>query len=80
MRQNPSNTPEKKDEYRKKLQGMTDDQLRKETEDKIWFSAYAANNPNSCFHWQCDFTYAEWERRGRVDLYQRCHDRVWSEA
>jgi hypothetical protein len=74
---NPSNAPEKQVEYKAKLQAMSDNDLYKETKDKIWFSAYASNNPRSCFHWQCDATYDEWQRRkGNTNEYRRAHKEV----
>jgi hypothetical protein len=73
---NPSNTPEKKAEYKAKLQRLTDDELYQETKDKIWFSAYANNNPHSCYHWQCDYTYDEWTRRDKVDRYSEAWQAV----
>lgn len=78
---NPSNTPEKQAEYRSRLQGLLKDDLFQETKDKIWLSSYANNNSNSCYHWQCDFTYDEWKRRdGNADEYSRAHAQVVREA
>jgi hypothetical protein len=65
-----------KSEYLKKIAAMTEDQLLKETESKIWLSAYAANNPRSDFHWQCDATYDEWVKRGKVDQYNITYKKV----
>jgi hypothetical protein len=77
MRENPDNAPEKKEAYKAKLQSMSDENLFKETKDKIWLSAYANNNPRSCFHWQCDFTYDEWQRRdGDSQRYGIAHKQV----
>lgn len=76
-RHNPDNAPEKQAEYKAKLEAMSDTDLFKETKDKIWLSAYANNNPSSCFHWQCDFTHDEWmRRRGNSDEYARAHGEV----
>ena len=80
FKDNPSNTPERQAEYKAKLQAMTDEDLFKETKDKIWFSAYAANNPTSCYHWQCDATYEEWERRGQVHNYGKAHKEIVAEC
>jgi hypothetical protein len=59
------------EQYRKKLAGMTDDDLLNEVESKVWLSGYAANNPRSEYHGQCDATYDEAKRREKVWLYQR---------
>lgn len=80
MRENPDNAPEKQTAYKKKLEGMTEEDLFKETKNKIWFSAYASNNPRSCFHWQCDATYSEWARRGKDKEYGRAHKQVMREC
>lgn len=77
MRVNPDNHPRKKDEYLTRLQSMSVAELREETGNKIWLSAYAANNPQSCFHWQVDYTYDEWNRRGMLQEYSHCYDRVF---
>jgi hypothetical protein len=76
-RRNPDNDQAKKQAYREKLKGMTVAELHKETKDKIWFSAYAASNTISCYHWQCDFAYEEWVRRdGNADGYSKAHKEV----
>ena len=76
LRINPDNAPEKQEEYRQKLQAMSDKDLFQETKNKIWLSAYAANNPRSCYHWQCDATYDEWKRRGKTDEYECAYKQV----
>lgn len=76
MRENPDNHPKKKEEYLLRLQSMSVEDLRKETEQKIWLSAFANNNPRACYHWQCDYTYDEWNRRGMLQEYGGCYDRV----
>lgn len=58
------------------LESMTDDELFEETKSKIWLSAYAANNPRSDYHWQCDATYSEWKKRGNTDQYAKAHKEV----
>lgn len=73
MRTNPDNAPEKKEEYRLKLETLTDEELYKQCRSVIWFSAFAANNPISCYHWQCDYAYSECTRRGNEDIYARAH-------
>ncbi len=63
-------------DYVHRLQSMTDKQLEDETKDRIWLSAYAANNPRSDYHWQCDFCYNECIRRGKEEIYKKAYDRV----
>lgn len=48
---------------------MSDKELLKETETKIWLSAYASNNPRSDYHWHVDVCYDEWTRRGKKEQY-----------
>lgn len=63
-------------EYEVKLEGLTDAELRAECEHYIWLSAYAANNPRSDYHWQCDATYDECVRRDKRDIYAAAHKAV----
>lgn len=67
-----------KQEYVAKLQAMELPALEKETESKIWLSAYAANNPRSDYHWHVD---ACWDvlmlRTGTDEAYAACYKRVW---
>jgi hypothetical protein len=56
-----------------KISTMTDDEFVTECQDRIWLSAYAANNPRSDYHWQTDACYFESKRRDNVALY----DRAW---
>ncbi|MEL4069568.1 hypothetical protein WKW50_05410 [Ochrobactrum sp. GPK 3] len=58
-------------EYAAKLAAMNDDELVKETENKVWLSGYAANNPRSAYHWQCDACYDEAKQRAKPWLYKR---------
>ena len=76
LRNNPDNSTESQDRYIVKLQSATDEWLYGETKDMIWLSAYASNNPRSCYHWRCDATYVEWKRRGNVDQYGKAHAEV----
>jgi hypothetical protein len=64
-----------KADYLLKLIGMSDDQLYEEAKSKIWLSAYAANNPRSDYHFHCDATFDESERRGS-DIYSRAYKAV----
>jgi len=45
-------------------------------EQRIWLSAYAANNPRSDYHWQADACYDEAKRRGKPELYQLAWERA----
>lgn len=67
-----------KKEYLKKMVLMTDEELRKECENKIWLSAYASNNHRSDYHWHCDCCYDECKRRGKEDIYSKAHKSVSS--
>lgn len=63
--------------YIQKIFIMTDAQLEKECEEKIWFSAYANNNPRSDFHWQCDACYdVAKERQKDAEIYKRAYETV----
>lgn len=62
-----------KKDFLDKLQGLSDEQLEQETEQKIWLSAYAANNRRSDYHWQCDACYIECQRRGLPAIYERAY-------
>lgn len=65
-----------KSEYIDRLKAMTEADLFKETESKIWLSAYAANNPRSDYHWHADACNNEWESRGKPEEYTR----AWKKA
>lgn len=67
-------------EYADKLAAMTDAELVEETENKVWLSGYAANNPQSKYHAECDATYAEAQRREKPWLYQRGWNKAWKSA
>lgn len=72
---NPDNAPAKQAEYKAKPETMSDAELLEEAGKKIWLSAYANNNPISCYHWQCDATYDESARRGKPEIYSRAWKR-----
>ena len=57
--------------YAAKIAAMSDDDFVDEVENMVWLSAFAANNPRSIYHSQCDSTYSEAVRRGKPWLYQR---------
>jgi hypothetical protein len=76
FKDNPDNSEEKQAAYKEKLVSLDDHALFEECGKMIWLSAYAANNPASCYHWQCDSCYAETERRGKGGtggIYDRAH-------
>ncbi len=77
---NPDNAPEKQAEYKAKIEGMSEKELYDECRSKIWLSAYASNNPISCYHWQCDYCYDECARRGNPELYSKAHKAEMSAA
>lgn len=64
------------DSWLPKLEAMSREELLSETEQYIWLSAYAANNPRSIYHDKCDACYAEWKRRGDENGYQIAWNRA----
>lgn len=76
-------TLEGNDNYGKPRQVFADDLAEQSdadflvtAEERIWLSAYAANNPRSDYHWQADACYDEAKRRGNPELYNR----AWHQA
>lgn len=67
-----------KSEYLERLANMTVEELTKETENKIWLSAYASNNPRSDYHWHCDACYDECQKRD-PEMYEKAWKRVSEE-
>jgi len=65
-----------KSKYIARLRTMTPEELRKETENKIWLSAYAGNNPRSDFHWQCDACYGIYDDAGNAKGYDDAYQSV----
>lgn len=63
-------------EFADKLATLDEAGFVKETERKIWLSAYANNNPRSDYHWQADACYDEAQRRGNVSLYEKAWNAV----
>lgn len=59
-----------KEDFKAKLEAISDEDLKKECESKIWLSSYAGNNPRSNFHWKCDACYDECQRRGKPEIYK----------
>lgn len=58
------------------LSKMTDDELRQACNKYIWLSAYANNNPDSAYHWQCDMTYDECHLREKIYIYAEEHEKL----
>ena len=58
------------------IAALSDEEVVKLTEQKIWLSAFANNNPRSDYHWQADACYSEAKRRGKPELYQS----AWEQA
>jgi len=69
-----------KSDYIKRLEGKDDKALYRETENKIWLSAYASNNPSSDYHWHVDACYDECERRGKPDIYKKAYKSCLAEV
>ncbi len=55
--------------FANKLAAASVGEFVKMCKEYIWLSAYAANNPRSDYHWQCDACYDEAVRRNSVYLY-----------
>lgn len=67
------NSKRPRQDYANAVAAMDDVAFLREAADRIWFSAWAANNPRSDFHWQCDLTYDEAKRRGKPEIYSQAH-------
>jgi len=67
------NSGNPKSDYHTKISAMSDDDLFKETKQKIWLSAYAANNPRSDYHWHVDSCYDECQTRKKSEIYNRAY-------
>lgn len=72
----PLDLKEVTEKYEAKLQAMSDADLFKESESMVWFSAFAANNAKSDYHWQVDACSDECRRRGKPEIY----DQAWKKA
>lgn len=68
------------DNHGKPKADADDETLETETKNKIWLSAYAANNPRSDYHWHCDACYDECVKRGKPEIYQRAYKRASASA
>jgi len=71
---NPDNSAEKQAEYCAKLEAMENKALFDETRNRLWLSAYANNNPRSCYHWQVRACYDETQRREKPNLYESAYE------
>ncbi|WP_247997028.1 hypothetical protein [Brucella tritici] len=69
-----------RNDYVGKLSRLSDAELVEETEQKVWLSGFAANNPRSAYHWQCDACYDEAKRRGKMWLYQQGWNKAYVSA
>jgi hypothetical protein len=58
-----------KSDYLARIKAMTDSELFKETEHKLWLSAYASNNSRSDYHWHATACYDEWMNRNKMGEY-----------
>jgi hypothetical protein len=70
---NPDNSGKAQRAYVLKIAEMSNEDLGRECGSMIYMSAFAANNPRSCYHWQCDACYDECKRRKREDIYSEAH-------
>lgn len=67
-----------KQQYINKIVAMTDDELMDEAKNKIWLSAYAANNHRSDYHWHVDVCYDECQFRRRPEIYEEAYKKASS--
>jgi hypothetical protein len=58
------------------LKTTTEEMLFERCEHLIWLSSYAANNPRSDYHWQCDACYDECQRRKKPEIYKKAYKEV----
>ena len=66
--------------YINKLFNLSMEQLKKETEDKIFLSAYASNNIRSDYHWHVDAcSDVLFSRTNSDTLYIECYKNVVKE-
>lgn len=69
-----------KQDYIDKIAKMTNKELHDETRSCIWFSAFAANNPRSDYHWMVDALYEEWcDNRNNPEGYKKAYDEEYKE-
>ncbi len=71
------NRGQPKSNYLTKISEMDIEALRKETEDRLWISAYAWSIPRSDYHWQGDACYDELlKRTGDTAEYTECYNKA----
>jgi hypothetical protein len=75
-----SNYGKPRQDFADELAGADDKEFLRIAADRIWLSAYAANNPGSDYHWQADACYDEAKRRGNPELYQRAWEKAAGKA
>ena len=67
-------------EFADRIASLSDSAFVSETEKRIWLSAYAANNPQSDYHWQAQACYAEAQHRGKPELYRTAFNQTVANA
>jgi len=77
---NPGNSAIKQANFVARLDSMSEEELSRICGEYIWLSAFAANNPRSCYHWMVDACYDACKKRDRVEIYSKAHKRVSDEA
>lgn len=74
------NNGEPKNLFFKRALGLPRDKLLKLTQERIWLSAYANNNPHSDYHWQADSLYQIFYHRQDTDGYTIAYRKAFIEA
>jgi transposase len=64
-------------DYVDKITAMNEADFERECGNAIWFSAYAANNGRSDYHWQADACYTVCRERFETD---EIYTRAWHTA
>lgn len=59
---------------------LTDNELVATTEQNIWLSSFASNNPRAPAHARVNQLYTECTRRGKPHLYQRAWNQAYASA
>ncbi len=63
-----------RDKFIAEIKTLDDGPLQRRTENLIWLSAFANNNPRAPAHWQVDLCYDEWVSRGKSWRYQAAYN------
>jgi hypothetical protein len=67
-------------QYNNKIRNMKNEDLKEETKEKIWSSAFWNRTPNHESHKQVDACYSEWvSRDGNNQTYRKLHKEVRKE-